>query len=169
MKIFIALTFVAACQALVPDHVTGTTPPPVKCPNSLCNYKPDGNYEYRIHGHYLRNYFVQCSNGLASCQPCFPLTLEFSENCNQCLFAKNDECVSTQPWDAATTFDCPDKCPHRGPSFSGNIADPHNAHHYVACWYGQTVGCVPCPKGLKYNEKWNACLFKGLFKTQPSH
>jgi len=166
MKIFITLALVAACQALTPEHITGTTPPPVKCPNSLCNNRPDGNYEYRYYGQYLRNYFVQCSNGLAYCQPCWPLSLEFSESCNQCLYNKHDDCITTQPWHPATTFECPDKCPHRGPHFSGNIADPNNPHQYVACYHGVTVGCIACPRGLKFNEQWNACLYDGIYKTE---
>ena len=65
MNIFITLAFVAACQAFTPEHITGTTPPAVKCPDYICNKRPDGNYEYNLYGHYLKNYFVQCANGLA--------------------------------------------------------------------------------------------------------
>ena len=103
---------------------------------------------------------------LAYCQACWPLSLEFSEPCNQCLYNRKDECVTTQPWEPATTFECPDKCPARGPHFSGNIGDRHNPHQYIACFHGQTVGCIACPKGLQFNEKWNACLYEGKYKTE---
>ncbi|XP_066927390.1 uncharacterized protein [Clytia hemisphaerica] len=167
MKVFILLAIIAASHALEVTKVTGTTPPAVPCPDSLCKGKADGNFEYYYYGQYRRNYFVQCSNGLAYCQPCFPLSLEFSETCNQCLYSKHDKCVTTEAWEPATTFECPDKCPHRGPHFNGNIADPNNPHQYVACWHGATVGCIACPKGLLFNEKWNACLFDGKYKTEP--
>ena len=78
-----------------------------------------------------------------------------------------DQCVTTKKWYPATTFHCPDKCPSRGPHFSGNMADKHNPHQYIACWHGNTVGCIACPKGLKYNEHWNACLYNGIYKTEP--
>ena len=149
--------------------MTGTTPPAVPCPNSLCKGKSDGNFEYHNYGQYRANYFLQCSNGLAYCQACFPLSLEFSEPCNQCLYARSDDCVSTEPWTPATTFECPDKCPHNGPHFSGNIKDPQNNRQYVACWKGQTVGCVACPNNLLYNEEWNACLFEGKYVTERIH
>ena len=145
-------------------HITGTTPPPIKCPNTYCNGKVDGNYALYDN----RNYFVQCIDGVAQCQACWPLSLEFSESCNQCLYSKHDNCVTTQPWLPATTFECPDKCPHKGPDFSGNVADPYNPRQYVACWQGATVGCIACPGNLEYNEEWNACLYEGKYKTQPS-
>ena len=158
-----------AAYSLEVEKITGTTPPAVPCPDSLCKGRADGNYEYYYYSRYNPHYFLQCSNGLAYCQACWPLSLEFSEPCNQCLYNRKDECVSTQPWEPATTFECPDKCPHRGPKFSGNIADPSNSHQYVACFHGATVGCIACPKGLQFNEKWNACLYKGLYKTEPEH
>ena len=152
-----------AASALTPPHITGTTPPPIYCPNKLCHGRYDGNYE--IPG--KPNYFVQCVSGLAYCQACWPLHLVFVGRCNQCLYSKHDACVTTKKWHPATTFECPDKCPHRGPHFSGNIEDPNNAHQYVACFHGQTVGCVACPKGLLFNEQWNACLYDGIYKTEP--
>ena len=159
-------TQLSAAYSLEVVKITGTTPPAVPCPDSLCKGKPDGNYEYHYYSRYNPHYFLQCSNGLAYCQACWPLSLEFSEPCNQCLYARKDECVSTAPWAPATTFECPDKCPHRGPNFSGNIADPNNPHQYVACFHGATVGCIACPKGLQFNEKWNACLYEGKYKTE---
>ena len=169
MKCLILLTLAAVAYSLEVTKITGTIPPSVPCPDSLCSHRPDGNYNYEYYGVYRSNYFLQCSNGLAYCQPCFPLSLEFSERCNQCLDRKTDDCVSTKPWAPATTFECPDKCPHRGSDFSGNIEDPNNAHQYVACFHGQTVGCVACPRGLLFNEKWNACLYEGKFKTAGSN
>ncbi|XP_066934995.1 uncharacterized protein [Clytia hemisphaerica] len=169
MKVFIVLALCAASYALEVEKITGTTPPAVPCPDSLCKGKADGNFEYYYYGQYRSNYFVQCSNGLAACQPCFPLSLEFSQSCNQCLYNKQDDCVTTQPWEPATTLKCTDICPTRGPEFSGNIEDPHSPFQYIACWKGVTVGCVACPSGLQFNEKWNACLFDGIYKTAPSH
>uniref|UniRef100_A0A7M5UWF6 Chitin-binding type-2 domain-containing protein n=1 Tax=Clytia hemisphaerica TaxID=252671 RepID=A0A7M5UWF6_9CNID len=166
MKIFIVLTIVAASYCLEVTKVTGTTPEVVPCPNSLCHGLADGNYEYKYYGVYRSNYFVQCSNQLASCQPCFPLSLEFSQSCNQCLNKKTDDCVTTLPFQPATTFACPDKCPHAGKHFTGNLADPNNPHQYVGCYQGQTVGCIACPKGLLYNQDWDACLYEGKFKTE---
>ena len=73
-----------AC-ALKNPTITGTIPPSVPCPDSLCKHRADGNYNYHYYGVYRSNYFLQCTNGLAYCQPCFPLSLRFSEKCNQCL------------------------------------------------------------------------------------
>ena len=152
---------------MTPEHITGTTPPPVHCPYYLCNGKPDGNYEYYYQGSYKSNYFLQCSGGQASCQACFPLSLEYSPYCNQCLYSKTDDCVTTKKWEPATTFSCPDVCPLYGPEFSGNVEDPENTRQYVGCWKGVTVGCVACPGDLEFNQQWNACLYQGIYKTQP--
>ena len=197
---------ILAAYSLEVEKITGTTPPAVPCPDSLCKGKSDGNFEYHYYDQYRANYFLQCSGGMAYCQPCFPLSLEFSEGCNQCLYTKygknthtlkkwffkfnyknivlildkytqnliwydilfTDNCVTTQPWKPATTLKCPDLCPSRGPEFDGNLLDPVNVNQYVACWRGTTVGCIACPKGLEFNEKWNACLYDGIYKTQPS-
>lgn len=78
-----------------------------------------------------------------------------------------DPCVTTQAWTPGTTLTCPNECLNKGPSFTGNIADPINNNQYVACWNGVTVGCIICPSGLLFNEAWNACLFKGMHKTMP--
>lgn len=145
------------------SDITGTTPPSVDCPNSLCDGKPDGNFEL----YYQKHYFLQCLGGQAYCQACWPLSLFFSAKCNQCLYSKGDACATTQKWQPATTFQCPDKCPHFGPEFSGNVADPSNDKQYVACWMGVTVGCVACPSGLLFNEKENACLYQGKYITAP--
>ena len=61
----------------------------VECPASLCNGKPDGNFEYRPHSGLVKNRFVQCVDGKPSCQVCWPTDLEFSEGCNQCLYSAN--------------------------------------------------------------------------------
>ena len=143
---------------------TGTTPPAIPCPNTMCNGKSDGNFAIGSHP----NYFVQCVGGLAYCQACWPLSLEFSQDCNQCLYTKSDECVTTKKWEPATTFACPDVCPKYGPDFNGNVADPSNARQYVGCWKGVTVGCVACPGNLKFNEYENACLYEGKYLTEPS-
>ncbi|XP_066935844.1 uncharacterized protein [Clytia hemisphaerica] len=169
MKCIIAFALIAAAAAITNPPITGTTPPAVPCPDSLCKGKADGNFEYYFYGQYRSNYFVQCSNGLAYCQACFPLSLEFSQTCNQCLHNKYDDCVTTQKWHPATTFSCPDKCPHYGPHFSGNVEDPSNDRQYVACWKGVTVGCIACPGNLKFNQKENACLYEGKYLTEPSH
>ena len=144
--------------------VTGTTPPAIHCPNKLCHGRSDGNYE--INGE--PNYFVQCVSGLAYCQACWPLHLVFSQRCNQCLYSKYDDCVTTDKWHPAVTYECPDVCPKYGYDFSGNVNDPHNPRQYVACWEGVTVGCIACPSGLWFNQKWNACLYEGKFKTLPA-
>ncbi|XP_066915677.1 uncharacterized protein [Clytia hemisphaerica] len=168
-KCAIIFAIISVAAALEVGTQTGTTPPAVPCPDSLCKGKADGNFEYHYYGRYRRNYFLQCSNGLASCQACWPLSLEFSEGCNQCLYSKHDDCVTTSPWVPEPTYFCPDKCPHRGPKFSGNIPDPYNSQQYVACWEGVTVGCIKCPSGLQFNEKWNACLYEGIYKTEPDY
>ena len=59
----------------------------IECPASLCNGKPDGNFEYRPHSVLVKNRFVQCVDGKPSCQVCWPTELEFSEGCNQCLYS----------------------------------------------------------------------------------
>ena len=143
-------------------NITGTTPPPIDCPNKLCNGRYDGNYAIS----YQPNYFVQCVSGIAYCQACFPLSLVYSERCNQCLYNAYDQCITTNKFEPASTYYCPDECPYRGPKFSGNINDPRNPNQYVACFEGVTVGCVACPSGLQFNEKWNACLYEGRYKTE---
>ena len=66
-------------------------------PNSMCDGKYDGNYEYKLYRAdkydyvYNPHYFLQCSNGLAYCQACWPLRLEYSEKCDQCLYSKHGE------------------------------------------------------------------------------
>lgn len=80
-----------------------------------------------------------------------------------------DACVTTEKWQPATTFSCPDICPSKGYEFDGNIADPSNKRHYVACWKGMNVGCVACPAGLEFNEQLNACLYEGRYVTEPVH
>eukprot|EP00111_Clytia_hemisphaerica_P003561 TCONS_00010177-protein len=173
MKTSITFTLLAALfgsnYALVAPTVTGTTPPAVACPNSLCKGLADGNYGYVDPATYKPNkhYFTQCLQGLAYCQACWPMNLEFSANCNQCLYSSTDDCVTTKPWEPATTFTCPDECPNRGPDFTGNIADPGNQRQYVGCWNGVTVGCIACPSNLLFNEYENACLFEGKYLTQP--
>ena len=150
--------------------MTGTTPPPVDCPNSLCNGKPDGNYGYMDPKTNIinRSYFVQCTGGeYAYCQSCFPMYLQFSETCNQCLYNHDDECVTTKSWAPATTYHCPDMCPSKGANWSGNMADQDEEHQYIACWNGMTVGCIACPPGLMFNEKENACLWDGKWITKP--
>ena len=164
MKTIIALAcVVVACNAITISPITGTTPPAVKCPNTLCQAKVDGNYGYVDNKHY----FLQCIGGMAYCQPCWPMNLEYSENCNQCLYNAGDECITTKKWEPATTFACPDECPKQGPDFSGNIADPSNKRQYVGCFKGITVGCVACPGVLEFNEYENACLFEGKYLTKP--
>ena len=123
------------------------------CPHSLCRGKHDGNYAVPQNKHS----FVQCAGGVAYCQSCWPSILEFSEQCNQCLYNRNDDCVTTQIFKPATTLQCPDRCPFQDPDFSGNIADPNNDRHYIACWKGLTVSCIACPGQLKYNVKENLC------------
>ena len=62
-----------------------------------------------------------------------------------------------QPWE------CPDLGPNYGPSFSGNVADPDNPYQYVAIWEGVTIGCVPCPTDLVFDEAQNLCVYNALF------
>ena len=126
--------------------------------------KSDGNYAMGSH----KNYFYQCDGGNAYCQACFPMSLEYSQECNQCLYNAGDEYYTTKKWEPATTFQCPDICGTKGPKFDGNIADPSNSRQYVGCWKGITVGCVACPGNLEFNEFHNACLFQGKYVTEPS-
>ena len=67
------------------EDVLGLQDPGFNCPDSLCNGRADGNYKY--HGN--SSYFVQCTGGQADCQACWPLTLVFKEECNQCLYSKH--------------------------------------------------------------------------------
>ncbi|XP_065660410.1 uncharacterized protein LOC100204479 [Hydra vulgaris] len=148
----------------------GPTPVAPPCSPSLCIGVSDGNYEITGYPHD----FVQCSNGIAACQSCWPQNLFFSQTCNQCLYKKEDSCYTTKLWKPQTTYPCPDACPNKGPNFSGNIADKvsnggaGNPYQYIGCWLGVTQGCVMCPAGLKFNEQSNACLFDGLYQTKPN-
>eukprot|EP00111_Clytia_hemisphaerica_P008440 TCONS_00024631-protein len=158
------------------------TPPPVECPNYLCKDKENGNYEYSFFGVVNPHYILQCSNGVASCQTCWPGNLFFRPDCNQCLFNYDDQCTATtsktpQPTTATTTtklstkttaqpqttrlsIQCPqNECTKRGLHFSGNIADQSNHRQYIACWDGKTVGCVRCPANLVFDEIMNACVY----------
>ena len=78
----------------------------------------------------------------------------------------SDECTETPNYPAEPTYFCPNKCIHKPKGFTGNIRDPYNQRHFVACLNGALVGCIKCPGGLKYNQKWNACLYEGKFKTE---
>lgn len=65
--ISLATILVAVCNATTPPPVTGNTPPAVRCPNTLCKAKADGNYEYADPSTYIvNNYFLQCQLGLTS-------------------------------------------------------------------------------------------------------
>ena len=77
-----------------------------------------------------------------------------------------DECTTTKPWTPRKVFDCPDMCGKMGPKYAGNMADPVENHHYVACWEGMTIGCVECPANLIFNEKENTCLYEGKYWTE---
>ncbi|XP_065658616.1 uncharacterized protein LOC136083135 [Hydra vulgaris] len=148
----------------------GPTPVAPPCPKSLCIAKSNGNFEIVGYPHD----FVQCSNGIATCQSCWPQSLFFSQTCNQCLYKQKDSCYTTKAWKPQSTYPCPDACPNKGPNFSGNIADnvsnggAGNPYQYIGCWKGVTQGCVICPAGLKFNEQSNACLFDGLYQTKPN-
>lgn len=159
-----------ACSAITNLSITGTTPSSVACPKTLCQGKADGNFKYTnpTTKNINKSYFLQCVDGEAFCQACWPLDLQFSEKCNQCLYSDQDECITTSEFVPATTFECPDKCPLRGPTFTGNIADVNNARQYIGCFEGMTIGCIACPGKLEFNEKENACLFEGKFITEPS-
>ena len=61
-----------------------------------------------------------------------------------------NECITTMKWEQA--FACPDICGSKRPKISRNIANPSNSRKYV------TVGCMACPKELKFIEKLNVCL-----------
>ncbi|XP_066918702.1 uncharacterized protein [Clytia hemisphaerica] len=167
--VLISYALLNSVSAFFPVKITGPTPPPVPCSNSQCHGKPDGNFEYINPKTYKKNqhYFLQCSDGVASCQACWPSSLVFKEDCNQCLYSQHDECVTSKPFKPATTFACPDICPQQGPKFSGNINDPNQPRQYVACWKGVTVGCISCPPKLVFNRRWNACLHSGGFKQVP--
>ena len=78
-----------------------------------------------------------------------------------------DSCLTTKKWNPAVTYQCPDVCPQSGHDFTGNMYDPYTAKQYVACWKGVTVGCVVCPSGLEFNQERNACLYHGLYFTEP--
>ena len=141
-------------MAITNVPITRTTPATIECPHSLCRGKYDGNYAVKEN----HNYFVQCIHGLAYCQACWPINLEYSETCNQCLYNRHDECHVTQKFVPPTTIQCPDICVHYGPDFSGNIKSPISEKHYAACWKGVTVACVACPKRLLFSEQENSCL-----------
>lgn len=58
--------------------------------DEMCNGRADGNYQVRFNnGVEKPNHFLQCSNGKAHCQACWPSSLEFSETCNQCLYNRD--------------------------------------------------------------------------------
>ena len=85
-------------SAFFPIKITGPTPSPVPCDNSQCNGKHDGNFEYINPKTYEKNphYFLQCSDGVASCQACWPSSLVFKEDCNQCLYTKHGKFLRYQ-------------------------------------------------------------------------
>ena len=73
------------------EDVLGLQDPSLSCPDSYCNGRDDGNYAHPDASR--SSYFVQCSGGMASCQACWPLSLVFSETCNQCLYDINGRCL----------------------------------------------------------------------------
>ena len=70
-----------------------------------------------------------------------------------------DPCYTTKaPPITVITYACPStECSARGKKFSGNIADPNQPRHYIACWKGRTVACMNCPANLQFNEAKNRC------------
>ena len=78
-----------------------------------------------------------------------------------------DECYTTDTWVPASTYECPDMCTQYGPDYDGNVNDPGNPHHYVACWKGVTMGCVACPGNLMFNMRNNSCMYDGEHYTMP--
>ncbi|XP_066910840.1 uncharacterized protein [Clytia hemisphaerica] len=168
---FIGVLFVIDVSvALTAKPVTGVSPPPITCPKSLCINRTDGNYAYQLNGAKNDHYFLQCSGGEASCQPCFPQSLVFKEECNQCLTSLRSECVDNGQGVPLPEYFCPDKCGREGlpEFFTGNIEDPYNPEHYVVCLAGKLAACIKCPEGLEFNEMWNACLYSGKYKTEPT-
>ncbi|XP_066911535.1 uncharacterized protein [Clytia hemisphaerica] len=139
------------------------------CRDSLCARRADGNYGIKD----APNHFVSCVNKKAYCQHCWPSTLVYKEECNQCTYTLKDECQTTHAIVAPPRREgdkeiiCPDICVKKGPKFDGNIANPNYKGHYVACWKGMTVGCIDCPGDLLFNEKEQACLYDGKFMTEP--
>ncbi|XP_057290438.1 uncharacterized protein LOC130613128 [Hydractinia symbiolongicarpus] len=160
---FTLFAMLAGSQALQINPATGPTPPALDCPNSRCAGKSDGSYRIPE----FPNYFVQCVSGKAHCQACWPLSLYYKEECNQCLYTPSDPCHTTKSWVPEVQYTCPDICAARGPNFKGNIRDNNEPRHYVACWNGVTVGCVNCPKPLLFNEQEGACLWEGKYLTKP--
>ena len=170
MRLLLFVLTFAGIQVYVSADKPAPTPVAPPCPQSLCAGKSDGNYNIPSFPHD----FVQCANGIAYCQSCWPQSLMFNQTCNQCLYPDDTACYTTKAWVPQPTPYCPDECPGRGQKFSGNIADvisnkgKGNPNHYVACWMGVTMGCISCPSGLKFNEESNACLYDGLYFTEPS-
>ena len=83
------------------------------------------------------------------------------------MFVILDDCIVTTAWDPAVSYFCPDKCPYlKEKKFTGNIEDPYNPRHYIACYMGRTVGCITCPGKLEFNQDWNACIYYGKHKTE---
>ena len=84
-----------------------------------------------------------------------------------------DDCRTTATWEPEEQLPCPDMCTSKGPEFTGNLYDPKESTHYVACFEGMTVGCIRCPKKssgerLEFNQEYNECLYDGLYHTEPT-
>ena len=68
----------------------------------MCLDKKDGDYAYYNPdivppNDRIKSYYLSCVGRYAYCRFCWPLTLEYSESCNQCLFKNTDPCYPTPP------------------------------------------------------------------------
>ena len=120
------------------------------CSNDFCIGGKNGNYEHPLKR--KTNEILQCINGEAYCQTCYPKTSVFSSKCNQCLSSIEDECVPSP-----VTSCPPQECRMRGTDFTGRIGNPNNSKEYIDCHSGFAIKCGACPGHFEYNEWYNAC------------
>lgn len=75
------------------NQMSSTTRTSIKCPNSLCIGKTNGNYKHPDNPHFI----LQCVNEKAHCTSCWPKSLFFVPDCNKCLYEQSDavKCISS--------------------------------------------------------------------------
>ena len=63
-------------------------------PNYLCDGKGDGLFNYEYFGLINPHYFLECTEGKASCQFCWPGNWVFREDCGRCLTTFDGKCLT---------------------------------------------------------------------------
>jgi len=159
-----------------------TVPQPMRCDVTSCVDK-EGVFpltDMSFEG--AENYFLHCTGSMMSsvCKQC-PGDAFFNPNCLMCMEEEMKNTTDCPDQMNVTTTAAPEplpvcsrsgemQCRMNGPEFNGTRADPMNRSRFAACYMGEFVACMWCPKAfdmngdlrrLMHNDEMGACLFGG--------